>query len=45
MAGEHTLDSVASYLGHLKHLNSYKIVKKVFAETGWDYEDDDVFRT
>lgn len=44
VAGEHTLDSVASYLGHLKHLNSYKIVKKVFDKTGWTYDDDDLFR-
>ncbi|MBR5046276.1 hypothetical protein IKX73_01460 [Candidatus Saccharibacteria bacterium] len=44
VSGHHTADSVPSYLGHLKHYNSYKIVKKIFEQNGWDYVDDDLFR-
>ena len=31
------VDSVLSYLGHLKHYNGKKLAKKVFDYFGWDY--------
>ncbi len=31
------VESVVSYLGHMKHMNSKKIAKKLFDENGWDY--------
>lgn len=32
------IETVVSYMGHLKHLNSKKFLKKVFEENGWDYK-------
>lgn len=31
------LESVVSYLGHMKHLDSSRFMRKVFMEAGWDY--------
>lgn len=45
VASERTLDSVPSYMGHLKYFNSLTTIKQIFEHTGWDYQDDDLFRT
>ncbi|MDO5451930.1 MAG: RNA-directed DNA polymerase [Candidatus Saccharibacteria bacterium] len=44
-AGERDITSVPSYLGHFKHFNSYNIIKEFFDKVGWDYLEDDAFRT
>lgn len=44
-SGNRTLDSVPSYLGHFKYFNSFNAVEKIFTEVGWEYYNDDVFRT
>ena len=36
--GHRDLESVVSYLGHLKHINSDKFLKTAFDEFGWDYQ-------
>lgn len=38
--GNGNIETVISYLGHLKHQNSTKILKKIFDELGWDNGDD-----
>ena len=45
VAGERSTDTAPSYLGHMKYINSYNLIKKVFKTTGWSYHDDDCFRT
>lgn len=35
--GKGGLESVISYLGHMKHLDAGGFVKNVFREVGWDY--------
>lgn len=45
VTGERSTDTVPSYLGHMKYINSYNLVKEVFETTGWSYHDDDCFRT
>ena len=45
ITGERDITTVPSYLGHMKHINSYNLVKEVFTTIGWDYQDDDCFRT
>ena len=37
VAGEGNVNSLVSYMGHLKHSKSYKIQKKIFDSVGWDY--------
>ncbi len=37
--GHGSINSVTSYLGLLKHLNSKKFLKATFEELGWDYAD------
>ena len=32
------VESVISYLGHMKHLDAGGFIRKVFQEVGWDYE-------
>lgn len=44
VAGERSIDTVPSYLGHLKHINGYTLAKLAFELAGWDYEPDDWFR-
>lgn len=39
VAGQRDLDSVPSYLGHTKHLNSHNAVEAAFHQAGWDYND------
>ena len=36
--GRKDADTVVSYLGHVKYLNSDKLVAKLFREVGWDYK-------
>lgn len=45
VSGKRTIDSVPSYMGHLKYFNSYNILKEIFTATGWNYASDDLFRT
>lgn len=45
VAGERNISTVPSYLGHIKHFNSYNLIKEIFETTGWGYHDDDCFRT
>lgn len=45
VSGNRTTDSVPSYLGHFKYFNSYDTIRQIFSEAGWDYQDDDLFRT
>ena len=36
--GKGNVDSVISYLGHMKYLNADRFIRKVFREVGWDYD-------
>ena len=45
VSGKRTIESVPSYMGHLKYFNSYNIIKQIFEQTGWDYIDDNLYRT
>lgn len=36
--GRKDIDTVISYLGHVKYLDSDKLVTKLFHEVGWDYK-------
>lgn len=36
-AGVRDVDTVASYLGHVKHFNSYKMMKAEFEKVGWRF--------
>lgn len=44
VAGERTIDSVPSYLGHFKYFNSYNTIQQIFEQTGWDFTEDGLFR-
>lgn len=36
--GQGKIETVISYLGHMKHLDADRFIKKVFQEVGWDFE-------
>lgn len=36
--GAGSVESVISYLGHMRHLDADRFIKKVFSEFGWDFE-------
>ena len=36
-AGQRSLGTVPSYVGHVAHTNSYNVVKKAFEWVGWDF--------
>ena len=35
--GIRDIDTIVSYLGHAKHMNSAKMLKDAFCEVGWEY--------
>lgn len=35
--GDGSVESIASYLGLLKHANSDKMVSRMFERVGWEY--------
>ena len=37
VAGVRDVESVVSYLGHMKHMRSDKIISEVFDRVGWEY--------
>ena len=43
--GERDIISIPSYMGHFKHMNSYNVIKELFDTVGWEYLEDDAFRT
>lgn len=45
VSGQRDIETVPSYMGHLKYINSYRLLKEIFETTGWSYYDDDAFRT
>lgn len=36
--GQRSIDTVASYLGHLKYFDSNKSIERAFGKVGWDYK-------
>lgn len=37
VAGVRDVESVVSYLGHMKHMSSHKILTELFSQNGWDH--------
>ena len=42
--GKRDTTTVASYLGHTMHINSYNYVRKAFERVGWEFTDHDLLR-